>query len=501
MATSAAAAGALGAGGESGKPTPPNVVLFVVDDMGWQDTSVPFWTRHTPFNDRYHTPAMERVANEGMRFTDAHAAPVCTPTRVSLMTGWSPARSHVTNWTLHPDQDTSGKHPTLLPPSWNLAGLSNTRRTPRAFAPPTLPALLRRSGYRTIHCGKAHFGATKTPGADPLNLGFDVNIAGHAAGAPGSYLPQEGYGKYLQKDHAWDVPGLDKYIGTGTFLTEALTIEALRAVDEAISAEKPFFLNMAHYAVHVPFAPDDRFFGKYVKAGLDRTEAMYAALLEGMDKSLGDLMAELRKRGVAHNTLVIFVSDNGGLSAHGRGGLPNTHNAPLKSGKGSAHEGGVRVPMIVRWPGVVKPGTVCGTPVISEDLFGTILSAAGVPGAARVVAKGDGTNLCPLLRGTGAPPADRPLLFNYPHVWGPTGPGIYPFTAVRAGDWKLIFSHAEARCELYNLAVDIGEEHDLSARHPAKLREMQDLLRARIEATGAQLSVDRATGKAVAAPG
>jgi arylsulfatase A-like enzyme len=501
VAGSVAAAGTVSAGDAAPERAKPNIILFVVDDMGWQDTSVPFYSRRTPFNDRYRTPNMERLAAQGMKFTDYYAAgPVCTPTRVSMMTGWNPARTRVTNWTLRRDADTSGPHAALTLPDWNVNGLSSTPETPRACFAPALPAILRANGYRTIHVGKAHFGALGTPGEDPHNLGFDINIAGHAAGAPGSYLAEEGYGKFLNKDHVWDVPGLDKYYRRKTFLTEALTIEANREIDRAAAEGKPFFMNMAHYAVHVPFAADDRFFQKYLDAGLDRTEAMYAALIEGMDFSLGKIMDNLERHGIADNTILLFVSDNGGLSAHGRGGEKNTHNAPLKSGKGSAYEGGIRVPLLVKWPGVVRPGSVCHAPVISDDLFATILNMAEVPDAGKYVRSGDGVDLAPLLRQTGNMKKDRALLWHYPHVWGAEGPGIAPFSAVRVGDWKLIYFHADRRCELYNLAEDIGENHNLAAAQPDRVKRLAGVLRRRLKETGAQMPVEKATGQPVPLP-
>lgn len=230
--------------------------------------------------------------------------------------------------------------------------------------------------------GKAHFGAVGAPGADPRNLGFDVNIGGHAAGGPGSYLGTQNFlaksAAWRNADRVWDVPGLEAYHGKGVFLTEALTIEANKAVDQAVADGRTFFLYMAHYAVHVPFAPDERFYQKYKDAGLDDTEAMYAALVEGMDKSLGDILANIQRHGLADNTIVLFMSDNGGLSAHGRGGTPHTHNRPLSSGKGSAREGGVRVPMIVKWPGVSQPGSRSDQYVMIEDFFPTILEMAGI---------------------------------------------------------------------------------------------------------------------------
>ncbi len=487
-------------GGSPQNPAQPlNIITFVVDDMGWQDTSVPFWRQMTDFNRRYRTPGMERLAREGVKFTHAYAAcAVCTPTRVSIMTGLWPARTGITNWTLRTDRDTSGTHSELNTPDWNLAGLSNTPDTPRAWCAPTLPQLLRERGYRTIHVGKAHFGAVGTPGADPRNLGFDVNIGGHAAGGPGSYLGEEGYGARLNKDHVWDVPGLEKYHGSETFLTEALTIEANRQIDLAVAEGKPFYLNMAHYAVHVPFAPDPRFYGRYRQSGLDHTEAMYAALIEGMDASLVAILDNLDRHGIAEKTVVIFISDNGGLSAHGRSGEPHTHNLPLKSGKGSAYEGGVRVPMIVRWPGRAPAGSVCAAPVVTNDLFPTILRMSGM--RTDRIPRSDGKDLTRLLETPGRPQPERALYWHYPHVWGAPGPGIEPYSAVRKGEWKLIYFHADRRKELYNLAQDIGETRNLAATSPSLVASLSRSLASHLRRVRARMPVVKATGEPVPLP-
>ena len=500
---------ATGAGSSVGS-APPNIVVFLVDDMGWQDTSVPFLVTNgvavvTPLNRKFHTPNMERLASQGMKFTSAYACCVCTPTRVSLMTGMNAARHRVTNWTLRKDTPTDGAHPNLVPPAWNVNGLSPDPSTPRAVQAKTLAACLQGAGYRTIHVGKAHWGAVGTPGADPKNLGFDVNIAGHAAGAPGNYLGEKNYA-HANGEKVWDVPGLESYHGSKTFLTEALTIEALKAVDDALAARKPFFLYLAHYAVHVPFAQDARYFQKYRDAGLDLTEAMYAGLIEGMDKSLGDVMDRLKERGVSTNTVVIFMSDNGGLSAQGRGGAPHTHNAPLSSGKGSAREGGIREPMIVSWPGVVKPGAVCDKPLIVEDFYPTLLQIAGVPCPVEMANVVDGVSFLPSLRGEGNDGVGsgggdaRAFYWHYPNVWGPSGLGIGPFSAIRCGDWKLIYYHDGPRFELFDLAHDLGEEHDLFTTRGDKAGELAGRLRKWLESVEAQMPADKATRKPVPMP-
>jgi len=339
----------------------PNIVLFLVDDMGWQDTSVPFHTETTEFNRRYRTPNMERLAARGMKFTQAYACAVCSPSRISLMTGLNAARHRVTNWTLRKNATNDRRHPTLEFPQWNVNGLSPVAGIENTVHAKALPAYLQAAGYRTIHAGKAHFGAVGTPAEDPCAIGFDVNIGGHAAGGPGSFLGTQNFSAVWRKgDRIWDVPGLEKYHGKDVFLTEALTLESVAAIDQAVADRKPFFLYMSHYAVHVPFAEDRRFYQKYRQAGLDPKEAMYAAMVEGMDKSLGDILDRVDHHGLSDNTIVLFMSDNGGLSVHGRGGKRNTHNQPLSSGKGSAHEGGIRVPMIgsVSGPASPSPGPV-----------------------------------------------------------------------------------------------------------------------------------------------
>jgi arylsulfatase A-like enzyme len=459
----------------------PNIVLFLVDDMGWQDTSVPFHSEPTPFNRRYRTPNMERLAEQGMKFTQAYACCVCSPTRVSLMTGLNAARHRVTNWTLRKNASNDARHNKLKFPAWNVNGLSPVPGIERTVYAKTLPQFLKESGYQTIHVGKAHFGAIGTPGEEPLNLGFDVNIGGHAAGGPGSYLGAQNFSAAWRKgDRVWDVPGLEEYHGKDIFLTEALTIEANKAMDDAIAKGKLFYLYMSHYAVHVPFAEDSRFIKKYIDAGLDPKEAMFAAMVEGMDKSLGDIMANIRRHHIEDNTVILFMSDNGGLSASGRGGKRHTHNKPLSSGKGSSHEGGVRVPMIVKWPGTTFPGSVCNDYVVGGEI--------------------DGVSFVPLLKGKRGHQKSRPLIWHFPNNWGPTGPGIAPHSAIRRGDWKLIYYHATQEYELFNIKRDVGEANNLFKRKPGITKQLVDELRGFLRQADAQMPINMNTGKSVSLP-
>ena len=262
----------------------PNIILFLVDDMGLMDTSVPMLVNKDGkpqkhhLNEFYRTPNMERLARQGIRFSQFYAQSVCSPTRVSLMTGQNSARHRVTQW-INPEFKNQG------PADWNWKGLTSKDVT--------LPVLLKKNGYHTIFSGKAHFAPTKYEGADPTNLGFDVNIAGCAFGAPGSYLGEDGYGNLDPKRKRRAIPGLEKYHNTDVFLSEAITREAISAIDQSLQKEAPFFLYMSHYAAHSPFQTDPRFGDNYKDSGKSRPANSFATLIEGMDKSLGDLMDHL----------------------------------------------------------------------------------------------------------------------------------------------------------------------------------------------------------------
>ena len=496
----------------------PNIVLFMVDDMGWQDTSVPFWTERTPLNDTYETPNMERLASEGMLFTQAYAAPISSPSRCSLMTGANAARHRVTNWTLRRNESTDMEDDLVATPDWNVNGIvqgvqgvkgvqgvqgvqGDKGWVERAFVCRSFVDLLHESGYHTIHVGKAHWGALGTPGERPEHFGFDVNIAGHAAGGLATYLSEQNYG-HDSLGHATSLmatPDLEHYWGTGTFLTDALTQEALRALDkwkEARLLDKPFYLYMSHYAVHIPIDRDMRFYQKYIDKGLSPKEAAYASLVEGMDQSLGALLDWLDRNGEADNTVVIFMSDNGGYAtgSYYRDEPLYTQNAPLRSGKGSLLEGGIREPMIVRWPGHVRRSSRCDKYLMIEDFFPTLLEMGGVSHYS-VPQTIDGRSFMPLLNESGDPSADRSLIWNYPNVWGNEGPGISLNCAVRHGPWKLIYNYKTREKELYNIETDISEQDNLAPRWPKLVRKLSRELGRQLRKMKAQRPTVKSTGK------
>ena len=456
----------------SGAPK-PNVILFLVDDMGLMDTSVPMLAdengkpkRH-PLNDWYRTPNMERLAKQGIRFSQFYAQSVCSPTRASIMTGQNSARHRVTQY-IAPEKRNAG------PKGWRWEGLTQKDVT--------LPLLLRKQGYHTIFAGKAHFAPVGFEGEDPTNLGFDVNIAGCSFGQPGSYFGEDGYGNLNPKRKKRAVPGLEKYHKTNVFLSEAITLEAKDAIDQSLKKEKPFFLYMSHYAVHSPFNSDPRFADNYKDSKKPKSAQAYATLIEGIDKSLGDLMDHVSKNGVAENTLILFVGDNGSDAplgpVHGY-----SSSVPLRGKKGTCYEGGMRVPFIAGW---AKPGKKNAFPVARDslhndqigtvmDLYSTILETAGVKNPADHVV--DGVSLLKQLSGKKNPGRPDHFMCHFPH----SHRSSY-FTAFRKGDWKLIYLYkGKAKYELYDLQKDPFETKNLAESDPRKLKEMTKAMIARLE--------------------
>lgn len=460
----------------------PNLMVFLVDDMGVMDSSVAFLTdkngepKRYPLNDYYRTPSMERLAKQGVRFNQFYAMSVCSPSRISLLTGQNAARHRTTNW-INPSRNNGGK---FGPPEWDWKGLGSDEVS--------LPGLLAEGGYRTIHVGKAHLGPRGSEGEDPLRVGFERNVGGAAFGAPGSYYGQANYGeKTRRKSHA--VPHLEDYHGTDTFLTEALTLEAQKQVREAVKEGEPFFLHFAHYAVHAPFHSDPRFAAHYRDSGKSPQAQAFATLIEGMDKSLGDMLDCLEELGVAENTLVLFLGDNGSDAP-----LGHQHAvacaAPLRGKKGAHYEGGMRVPLIAAWARRndelawqrdlgIPAGKIQAQVASVPDLFPTILELAGVSAPSKHVV--DGLALQQLLTGKRDESRKEQFLMHYPH--GPHRSNY--FTVWRDGDWKLIHHARPARdgaknqvkfaggnYQLFNLVKDPFEQRDLAAVKSDLLKEM-----------------------------
>ncbi|MBQ9137114.1 MAG: sulfatase [Alistipes sp.] len=487
----------------------PNIVLFLIDDMGWADSSVAFGDDVYPRNLIFETPNMERLAAQGVTMSAAYVSSTSSPTRNSIMTGMNSARSRHTNYgAKFLDTPTDGgdklevlKDDVLVPTDWNYNGIDPTGTVPHAAHCTPFPQILKDNGYYTIHVGKGHWAPMGVPAASPLNMGFCVNVAGQIVGRANSYYGEDNYGN---RSDIWSwhaTHNMCEYYGTATHLSDALTLEALKTLDYPIDNNIPFYLNFCHHAVHTPIQGDKRFIDKYLAKGLDHQQAAYASLVEGIDKSLGELLDYLETKGVADNTLIIFLSDNGGDCIHPeKGGVKHTHNLPLRSGKGSVYEGGIRVPMIASWGSKSANGTKTTTPVVAEDIFATILDVAGVNDYMTVQTV-DGQSFAELITGSSSMDYNRPILTHFPHQWRPeVNDDIDYMTALRCGDWKLVYRHRTLALELYNLATDLGEQHNLALSEPEQLRTLAEAMTAQLKAKGALLPTLRATGECIPYP-
>jgi arylsulfatase A-like enzyme len=477
----------------------PNIILFVVDDMGLMDTSVPFIADKNgnpiqqPLNRWYKTPNMEKLANTGIRYSNFYAHSVCSPSRASILTGQNSTRHKTTTW-IDPKENNAG---TLGPQEWNWAGLTKNDIT--------LPKVLKENGYQTIFIGKGHLAPFKHEGEDPLNVGFNVNIGGSAIGHPGSYLGQNNY-QYKKGKFRYAVPHLEKYYGTDTFLTEALTLEANKEITKAVSNKKPFFVEMSHYAIHSPFTHDNRFINNYNNNNDYSDEAKrYASMVEGMDKSLGDIITHIKTLGVADNTLILFVGDNG--SDAPLGGLHDiASSAPLRGQKGTHYEGGMRVPFIASWGELAANNVWQKTlPIASGsiqtqlssimDIYPTITELLNISDNKHKV---DGYALHKTLNNQSDTNKPKTFLMHYPHEHRSSY-----FTSYRNGDWKLVYHYfpsvvpkgkkhtnynvKQIKHELYNLGTDPSEQKNLAKSSPEKLQEMLVQMKKQLETEGAQL--------------
>ena len=416
-----------------------NVIVVLVDDLGWRDLSC----QGSPY---FETPNIDRLAASGMRFTHGYSAcTVCSPSRAAMMTGQYPARLHVTDWI----PGHRRPHAKLEVPAW------------RKFLPletVTVAERLKTAGYATACIGKWHLGG---PEHFPEHQGFDEALGGTERGQPPSYFAPYG------------IPTLPEG-PAGEYLTDREAAEAVRFIEA--HRDRPFFLYLPHYCVHTPIQAKPAVRARYEAkdaGGLAVKNAGYAAMVESVDDSLGTILAALDRLGIRERTAIVFTSDNGGL-------VGSTDNAPARAGKGSAYEGGVRVPFIVSWPGVTRPGTTSAEPVITPDVPATILDLTGA--AAEPGQPLDGVSLGPALRGE---PLGRDALYwHYPH-YHPGG--ATPYSAIRAGDWRLVRFHEDGRQELYDLRGDVGETTDLAAREPERVTALAAQLDDWLARVGAQM--------------
>ncbi|WP_158633612.1 sulfatase [Tautonia sociabilis] len=441
---------------EPGRPAsrdrPPNVVLILADDLGWSDLAC-FGA------DLHETPRIDAMAREGVRFTSAYAAPVCSPTRAALLTGTHPARLHMTVW--YEQARRSQRDRPLIPPA-TVADLPHSERT--------LAEALRDAGYLTAHVGKWHLGAASHY---PETQGFDVNVGGTFWGAPPTFFfPYRGL--WSNSDEYRYVPDLE-WGAPGEYLTDRLTDEALRIIARA--GDRPVYLNLWYHAVHTPIEARPEVVDRYrarLSAEHRHRNPTYAAMVDILDHNVGRLLDGLERLGTLDETILIFLSDNGGYINEYRGEVV-TSNAPLRSGKGSLYEGGIRVPLIVRSPEGAGAGTVVEEPVTVMDLFPTILDLAGVPDDPVRADRGDGRSLAPLLDG----PSDTAwdghdaLFWHFPHYY----PTTTPVGAIRSGDWKLLEYFEDGRVELYDLASDPSERHDRAEDCPDLVASLRRRLR------------------------
>lgn len=410
----------------------PNVILIIADDLGGTDLGC--------YGSRYHqTPHLDQLAAEGVRFAQAYAsAPVCSPTRAALLTGRYPARLGLTDWL--PGRPDRSDQPLLRPQLPQQLPLAET----------TLAERFQKAGYATAHVGKWHLGGT---GFGPLEQGFERNIAGDETGTPLSYIAPFGREGRM-------MPGLEQ-AEPGEYLTDRLTAEAVRFIQD--KKDSPFFLYLAHYAPHTPLTARPDLQQKW--EGRDRPQnpgaqsnAIYAAMVESVDESVGRIRRTLAELGLSEKTLVIFTSDNGGLATAEGPRTPSTSNAPHREGKGFLYEGGIRIPLIAHWPGVVAGGRVVETPVSSYDLVPTLADLCGLGPVDQV----DGINTAPAWRGTAEVP-ERTLFWHYPHY---SNQRARPGGAIRKGNLKLIEFYETGRRELFDVAQDRSESRNLAAERP-----------------------------------
>ena len=462
--------------GCTSKNNHPNIIFILVDDLGWNDVGY----MGSKF---YDTPNIDRLAAEGIYFTQAYAAAaICSPTRASILTGRYPARIGITDWI-------RGRYSGVTIPEdkKNPAGYEEHADSIPLITPVnpwwmehseiTLAELMKEAGYTTVHIGKWHLGPKPW---SPLDQGYGHNIGGEDYGQPPTYFdPYERNGFKIES-----LPGRKE----GEYLTDRESDEAVRFINE--NADNPFFMSLSHYAVHTPLMAKPEYIRKF-ESRLESDPAIppwtdddevparflsriplehqknptYAAMIKSVDDGVGHILQALDSLGIAEQTILVFFSDNGGH-------IVSTSNAPLRLGKGHPYEGGIRVPLIFRWPGNIQPGTQSETMVISNDFFPTLLNLVGltVPDSLQI----DGTDLSPVLRGESNLPERNTLYWHFPHYWW--GTKVSPYSIIRQDDWKLIRWYESGTVELYNLKDDLSESYNLATDHPDIVQQLSESL-------------------------
>lgn len=423
---------------EANKPQPPNLLFILVDDLGWSDLGC-------YGNEIHETPNIDKLAAGGMRFTDGYAAcPICGPSRAAIMTGKFPSRTGYTD---------------------NFIDRAKRVSQFMKLEEFTLAEAFKAGGYQTGFVGKWHLSASDTVRL-PTDQGFDVNVAGCSWGHPlkGYFSP-------------YHIPGLEDG-PEGEYLTDRLTSEAIRVMRDFSKKQKPWLLYVSYYTVHAPFHAKAEKTKKYAEKARQanvKLNAQYAAMVESLDENVGRILRWLDEKNLRKDTIVVFTSDNGGFHLA-------TTNRPLRGYKGELYDGGIREPLIIDWPGVTKPGSVCGNPVHGTDFYPTLLEMTGLP--LRPDQHRDGVSLVPLLKGE--EDFDRgPLVWHYP-VSLPRHHSE-PGSAIRVGDWKFTQYYEDGRQELYDLKRDIGESDNLAKRMPEKAAEMKAQLDAMLKEHGAEI--------------
>lgn len=441
-------------------PEKPNIILLLVDDLGWNDVGF-MGSKY------YHTPNLDKLSAQSMVFTNAYAAcAVCSPTRASILTGRYPARIGITDWIRARFQVDAPELKAPEPYQENIGRLLKTPSNPfwMELSEVTIAEVLKKAGYFTCHIGKWHLGPDDYY---PEKQGYDVNIAGSDMGQPVNYFDP------YDNENGVTFPNLEPR-KNGEYLVDRLSDELTTVIEQ--HRNKPFFINMSFYAVHTPLMGKPELVEKYkLKDGYDgQNNSVYAAMVESMDQAVGKMMNSLRENDLIDNTIVIFLSDNGGL-------LGATDNAPLRSGKGYPYEGGIRIPMMVYWKDQIEKGTKCSVPISTIDILPTICAMTSSP---LPKTKLDGRDISPCFRnGTFD---QMPLFWHFPHY---RGNDVVPYGIVRDGEWKLIKRYEGVEFELFNLKDDLQERKDLSEKYPDKVRELNDKYQAWLMHTNAKVPV------------